>query len=257
MCRVGADWPISDSSLPAYATGDDREHALKSVEARPFRAVSTLKPNRPGVLDSSTVRIFRGDEQIGGYERNFPSFSEVTFEPFELNGSWFALYSRDYTATRVMRLPQCEDLGGEEPASRGFCPVELFVPRFRNITTTHLPSGRVTEARCFEQAAEVTTPSPNYETSYGPWCSLDVGFVAGCIWGDDSSWKLEVFDLQRAAEGVISRSARFGHLELAHKMALAEAISLDSDPPYWDLRATIIREERRDVRTGALIDPYE
>lgn len=115
----------------------------------------------------------------------------------------------------------------------------------------------MTEARCFERAGEERVPPPNCETSYGPWCSLDVGFVAGCVWGDDSSWKLEVFDLQRAAEGVISRSARFGYLELANKMPLAEAVLLDSFPPHWDLRATIIREERRDVRTGALIDPYE
>lgn len=235
----------------------DKGLTLKSAEARPFRALSTPKPNRPGVLDSSTVRILRGDEQIGEYERNFPSFSEATFEPFELGGCWFALYSRDYTSTRVMRLPECEDLGGEEPSSHGFCPVELFVPRFRDFTSTHLPSGRVTKYRSFECAAEVASPVPDYETSYGPWCSLDVGFVAGCIWGDDSSWKLEVFDLQRAAKGVITRSARFGHVELANKMSLTDAVLLDSYPPHRDLRATIIREERRDVRTGALVDPYE
>jgi len=66
-----------------------------------------------------------------------------------------------------------------------------------------------------------------------------------------------MIDLSRAAEGVITRTARFGHVQLANKMPLAEAVSLDSFPPHWDLRATLVRQERRDVRTGALIDPYE
>jgi hypothetical protein len=219
--------------------------------------VSIPKANQPGVWGSSTVDILRGDEHIGGYERNYPSFSEDTFEPFELNGSWFALYSSDYTSTRVMTLPDCKDVGGEEPSPRGFCPVEFLVARYRKVITTHLPTGRVIEGLRFERAADDREPALDYEISYGPWQSLDVGFVAGCLWGDDSSWKLEVIDLSRAAEGVISRTARFGHVQLANKMRLTEAVLLDSFPPHWDLRATIVRQERRDVRTGALIDPYD
>jgi hypothetical protein len=65
-----------------------------------------------------------------------------------------------------------------------------------------------------------------------------------------------VIDLSRAAEGIIVREARFGYFELG-KMPLAEAIRLDRHLPDWDLRATIIRQERRDVRTGKLIHPYD
>ncbi|MEJ0022401.1 MAG: hypothetical protein WDN76_02410 [Alphaproteobacteria bacterium] len=157
-----------------------------------------------------------------------------------------------------MSLPECSDLGGEEPAANGFCPVEYYVPRYRELAVTHLSTGRVNnELIMFESEAEERAPQPDYEIKYGRWRSLDVGFIAGCIWGDDSSWKLEVVDLSRAAEGLISRTARFGHLQLANKMPLSEAVSLDSFPPHWELRATIIRQERRDVRTGALIDPYD
>ena len=51
-----------------------------------------------------------------------------TFYPFQLGGRWLALYSRHYTATRLMALPSCADLGGEEPADAGFCPVDFYVP---------------------------------------------------------------------------------------------------------------------------------
>jgi hypothetical protein len=40
-------------------------------------------------------------------------------------------------------------------------------------------------------------------------------------------------------------------------MSLAESIYFDRHMPYWELRATIIRRERRDVATGALIAPYD
>ncbi len=85
---------------------------------------------------------------IGTYKRNYSAFYN-TFFPFERDGVWYALYSRDYTCTRVMKLPECIDIGGEDPESCGFCPVDYFVPKVKDV--------------------------------YMPF-----GFVAGCVWGDDS-----------------------------------------------------------------------
>ena len=82
-------------------------------------------------------------------------------------------------------------------------------------------------------------------------------FRAGCIWDDDSSWKVQAIDLAGAAEGRIVRSERFGHLELPWKMSLRDAVHIDHAPPHWDFRATIYRQQRWDPRTGELIDPYE
>jgi hypothetical protein len=65
-----------------------------------------------------------------------------------------------------------------------------------------------------------------------------------------------VFDLSRAADGVLHRTARFGHLQLG-KLPLADAIRLNRFLPYYELRATIIQQQRWDVRTGALIDQYD
>ena len=174
-----------------------------------------------------------------------------------MNGKWYALYSKDYTATRVMSLPDCRDLGGEEAMGAASARSSSTYPRYRKVLMTH-PDHRVTENWCFESDGHEDTKasSRDFTFTYGPWLSLDIGFVAGCHWGDDSTWKLQVFDLSRAAEGILVRSERFGHVQLG-TMPLVNAVRLDHYPGFWELRATIIRQERRDVRSGELIDPYD
>ncbi len=228
---------------------------------RRFRVTTKPKPNRPNQWDSTVVTIYDGDAEIGSYERHYYRFGEETFEPFELDGSWYALYSKDYTCTRIMTLPDCRDIGGENPESNGFCPVELFVPRYRERRWTKIGDPKYDRLwRKFEAEAYALVESEKeigdgiLET-IGPWRTLDLAFVAGCIWGDDSSWKLQMFDLSRVADGVLQRSERFGFLELG-TMPLAKAVQChrsDSQP----LRATIIRQEERDLRSGVFIHPYD
>ena len=243
------------------AIAESKTGMKAGVEARRFRAEAVVKPHNAGVWGSALVNIFDGDVQIGHYERNHPGWAQETFEPFEANGMWYALYCRDYTSTRLMSLPACEDLGGEEPALHGFCPVELYVPRYRKVSRRNRSNGRETESWLFETNAIDPTIADNvdhsYDSTFGPWQSLTTGFVAGCLWGDDSSWKLEVFDLSNAGAGQITRSARFGHLQLAGGMSLPDSLQFDSHLPDWELRATIVRQERRDVASGQLIDPYD
>jgi hypothetical protein len=98
-------------------------------EARRFHAKATAETSaKAGTWNYCLVTIFDGDAEIGSYRRNYPSFAEETFEPFELDGSWYALYSRDYTSTRVMKLPECLDLGGEAPNAAGFAPPSSSYP---------------------------------------------------------------------------------------------------------------------------------
>jgi hypothetical protein len=229
-------------------------------EARRFSVTSEFKPSRPGTWGSSLVRIFDGSTQIGEYERNFPRYAEETFEPFEIDGAWYALYSPQYTATRVMSLPDCRDIGGEEPVSHGFCPVELYVPRYRKVAWRSRESGRTGESFVFETHTQDHWLRPDdraYELTYGPWLSLTTGFVSGCHWGDDVTWKLEVLDLSNAARGEIHRSARFGHLELARDLSLPESLDLYRHEFEPELRVWVIRRERRAVATGEVIDPYD
>lgn len=86
----------------------------------------------------------------------------------------------------------------EEPESpAGFCPVGFFVPDWLDVH-----DGSV-------------IPGSEYWNSDDEWPSGEFGFVWGCVWGDDSSWKVQHLDLTGIQSGVIRRDARFGYVELA------------------------------------------
>lgn len=125
---------------------------------------------KPGCWKHSKVGIFEGDKQIGEYIRNYHG---EMWHPFYKHGKWYALYSKEYTATRVMSLPDCKDLGGEENSAYGFCPVDYFVPW--------------TEYDLLEEG------------------NVRWGFVAGCVWGDDSTWKIQMLDLGNIENGELKR----------------------------------------------------
>ena len=174
-----------------------------------------VPPRREGVWGTLRVEIVREEdgEVVGSYERNHPSLYD-TFCPFRRGGRTFALYSPHYTATRVMELPSCEDLSGEDPSDGGFCPVDYFVPADR-------------------------------ETGEAG----DIGFVAGCIWGDDTSWKIQALALSDLDQGALRRDERFGLIELPTGMRLSEAISVHPCHPdaecegFWIEVSTVLRFE--------------
>lgn len=82
------------------------------------------------------------------------------------------------------------------------------------------------------------------------------GFVAGCVWGDDSSWKIQHLDLSNPENGV-KRDDRFGYIELPRGVKLKDAIDADfidneKDPPQ-DQRIAIACTVYFDL-TGKKID---
>lgn len=143
------------------------------------------------------------EEFLGEYERNYSSLFN-TFFPFHLNGKDLALYSADYTATRIMELPSCRDLGGEERDEMGFCPVDYFIPTY------------------IDQMRTESTYRPLTPVLYYPF-----GFVAGCIWGNDRSYKVQYLDLSRADKGILKREERFGYIELPEDLSLKDAIDME------------------------------
>ena len=159
-----------------------------------------------------------GPRRIGEYTRKHAGLYD-TFLPFRQGGQWFALYSADYTTTRVMRLPSCEDIAGEKPHPHGFCPVEFHVPY---VDPQVVAAGH---AGLF-------------------------GFVAGCIWGDDSSWKIQYLDLSRITSGELTRDERFGYLPLPHDRRLADCVDLSGywPPEYPRVRLSVARDF--DLTTG-------
>jgi len=192
-----------------------------------FSAKSEKIVNGPGRWDYCDVRIFEFDGQsereIGKYTRNYPSFLN-TFCPFEKNGQWFALYSKEYTATRVMTLPGCQDIGGEKPSGGGFCPVDYFVP--------------------YDEPNVVKAGTAG-----------SFGFVAGCVWGDDSSWKIQFLDLSNVESGSLKREAKYGYISIPDSLdRLSKCFSfIDYDPPEFNL-IHIAADQCFDVDSGEPAD---
>lgn len=138
------------------------------------------------------------DIQVGEYVRNYHTLYK-TFYPFKRYGQWYALYSKDYTATRIMSLPDCKDIGGEEPKGNGFCPVEYYVPQ-------------VCQSKVDENGKH------HFWYEFAPF-----GFVSGCVWGDDSSWKVQYLDLTNLQKGEIKRDQRLGYIALPESVKLSDA----------------------------------
>lgn len=69
--------------------------------------------NGKGYWNSLLVKVFNNEKQIGSYTRYYSSLMN-TFVPFTLNGQDYALFSDDYTMSKVMRLPSCETIAEEE-----------------------------------------------------------------------------------------------------------------------------------------------
>lgn len=191
-----------------------------------------------------TVGIFDGEVQIGQYDRNYQSFGERTFFPFRhSNGNWYALYSSNYTNTRIMSLPDCKDMGGEEPVSEGFCPVAYFVPSYKiwNVpgqSEEEMRGNNIPECNwkwvgqdrqyamhdTLEKLLAIKEPDYSEDIYY----NLDLGFVAGCHWGDDTSWKIQQLDLTRANEGILVRD-EFDYIEAASFGQLSDIIDISQD----------------------------
>jgi hypothetical protein len=133
---------------------------------------------------------------VGEYHRNHPNLFR-TFEPFRQGDRILALISTDYTATAVMDLSTGKVIAAEQPSASAFCPTGFYVPDWWDVN-----DGSV-------------LPGSTYWNEDNEFPKGDFGFVWGCIWGDDSSWKVQYLDLSRMQKGEILREERFGYLELA------------------------------------------
>jgi hypothetical protein len=236
---------------------------------------------RPGAWRGVRVGVFRregeSEVQVGEFLRNYPSLLR-TFAHFRAGSRDLALYSPDYTCTRLLELPSCRDIGGEEPDSEGFCPADFFVPcyidlelsvgqgpprRFRKqmprleelaprtVTVTWPPTAGRPEERTEE----------HHHAPVGPLTHHPFGFVAGCVWGDESSWKVQYLDLSGAAEGILRREERFGYIELPDGLTLEGAVDLIDyqsdleDDNAHEVRITVV--QRFDLRDGRMINPLD
>lgn len=167
---------------------------------------------KKGYISSTLVGVYLtnpdgAETRIGEYVRNYSNFYK-TFYSFYLHGSYYALFSKDYSSTHLMQLPSCEVVGEEPGRGSGFCPVEYFVPKCKD---------------------------------------RDVPFalVAGCHWGDDSSWKIRCIDLELAIDGKVQVNSPFGYIWLLGNDSLEDAITYnDFTWEEWESERCALLEVR-------------
>lgn len=186
-----------------------------------FTVKTTEQPTRPGCWNCLLVEVFDGGVKVGEYQRNYPSLYH-TFLPFYKGDKCYALYSPKYMYTRIMSLPDCKDLGGEDadntPYKVHFCPTGYAVP-------------------FGEYCVDAPTPEEPHRFVKRAF-DAEFGFVCGRIWGDDSSWKIQYLDLSEAQRGVVRRDDRLGYIELLNGAdGLAAAIDLED----WEPDMALVR----------------
>lgn len=156
-------------------------------------------------------RTARGFVERARYARNHTMFS--TFEPFRQRGRDLALVSCDYAKSAVLDLATGKIIAEELHEKSGFCPVGFYVPDWWDLHDDSILPG----SPFWSKDSELPDGS--------------FGFVWGCLWGDDSTWKVQWLDLSRVTEGVLTREERFGYMELSTRDWRSPALSLDPPQP--------------------------
>lgn len=188
----------------------------------PYRIEIECLQEKPGCWNRNKVNIFKDNKKIGSYIRNYPSHVEDTFFPFQCNGKWLALISSDYTCTQIMDLESGKIIGGEKPSPGGFCPVEFWIPKRFKYTLPDMAY------YIYEDGDGLDKSNPDNgiigEEEYSPY-----GFVAGCVWGDDSSWKIQFLDLSNADKGILKREDKFDYAQLPYYTKLKDAVNIEEE----------------------------
>lgn len=231
----------------------------KKIVGTPFRVETSTVENTPGTWNSTKVAIFRDERLIGEYIRNYSSFGFETFYPFQVETDWYALYSAKYTATRVMKLhdDKIEDWCGEDDVSHGFCPVEFYIPRYihthRNFTMKDKNTGtdKIHEYEsytvdCNKDETEFLADMNAPEFVSMQYCNF--GFLCGCHWGDDSSWKIRYIDLSKIPEKSLLITDKFGYWEMPESLSLKQCVNMNAWEPGHDWIA-LIRSEHFNLKT--------
>lgn len=232
-------------------------------EGTPFYIKATEKESQPGCWNVWLVEIFHQDGQchhkIGEYTRGYSGYVTRTFYPFQHKGKWYALYSASYTKTSIARLQDdqgkfkfqewCDGAGGN-----GFCPTEFYVPKgkyslskwiskdWKNSTKDKL-AVELSDMVCVTWDNEKSYPTEpidvltdpleltpeNIHKHYVVEAGIrypDFGFLCGCHWGDDSSWKIRYIDFSDLENKNVKIEERFGYFELPSRMSLKDSIVL-------------------------------
>lgn len=252
------------NQYPFSKPGIRQQYRADIVENREGWTKTTVSVKR--CIDTGNREVDSSWEEIASYERNYSMMK--TFEPFRQlkDGVWkdYALISPRYTRLEVMDLQTGEIIAveeypkatkeladkhphdykeGQEMPAWGFCPVEFVVPDWWDEYTEgdkdqskHYPG--ISDEISQKVAGDFLDEWKLYE---GNW-----GVYSGCIWGDDSSWKVRFIDLSRISEGIVTTDDRFGYVELPEDLDLRQAVRVDAESATVELKIPI----RFSIETG-------
>lgn len=214
---------------------------IKKFTGTPFSVICDTIENGVGFMNSIKVSIYRKDTQdeklIGEYIRNYSHYGALTFYPFKIEDNWYALYSAEYTTLRVMKLhsDRIEDWCGEEPSPGGFCPVEIYVPKYihsiqsyrRAIDDTEEYSAYYADCDLDEKDYQKELISTGFVSE--EYCNF--GFLCGCRWGDDSTWKIRYVNLAQIPNKNLNIIDKFGYWEMPSQLSLRECVDMSGWTP--------------------------
>jgi hypothetical protein len=205
------------------------------------------------------------------YDRNYAM--RGTFEPFRQlrDGVWhdYALISSKYTRFEVVDLARGEIVAvepyptvsqekhdqiiaynpessfltehpvGSEMPGWGFCPIDFRVFDWRERFTDDAP----TKTYGKEGDEKPLYSDEKLYSLTGQWA-----IYSGCVWGDDSSWKLRYIDLSRISEGVVTSEDRFGYFPLGGKLS---SVTYDGEEDEFYMSVEVMTSRK----TGKSFDP--
>jgi hypothetical protein len=141
----------------------------------------------------------------------------------------------------------------------GFCPTGFHIARYSDYIWKATPESELHKypeanwhwlrvdrhERDYEDCPEWESELKVHETEHALYSGnikydLRLGFVMGCVWGDDSSWKLERLDLAEAHKGILKREASFGYLELP-ALPLKECLRISGNEKSFNVAITTVK----------------
>lgn len=249
---------------PFSQPGIRDQYRADIVENREGWTKTTVSVKR--CLDMAKPELESSWQEISVYQRNYSMLK--TFEPFRQlkDGAWkdYALISTKYTRLEVMDLQTGEIIAvepypkvtkdfaekypdkyveGQDMPGSGFCPAEFFVPSWWDEYT----EGDKDQSRTWPGISDEINQSvagdflDEWKLYEGNW-----GVYSGCVWGDDSSWKIRFVDLSRISEGIVTTDDRFGYVQLPEDMDLRQAVRVDAESATVELKVPV----RFSIETG-------
>lgn len=199
----------------------------------PYRFTLTPHDSIVGESQHTHCAIDNYGTPVGSFIFNYHTGLDKIIRPFQIGEGWYTTYATSYNKLAVARLhpDRFEHIDADVGGKEGFCPVEVLVP-FKLSDGTYSVWHVDPEAYNYEYFAE-----PGRTIEYA-----DFGFVAGCVWGDDTTYKLRYLDFSKlATERKLSVTAPFGYFELPSTGVMHEYFNLE------DLDEGVLRINRGEV----------